>query len=79
MRLNQTVKIPILIQKNSKVDIQSDDFCLFVRNFKKSKKYSLMKRLNLLLKQEIRYQSTWSALIYMLYVKKKLKLNYISM
>ena len=37
MRLNQTVKIPILIQKNSKVDIQSDDFCLFVRNFKKVK------------------------------------------
>ena len=37
MRLNHTVKIPILIQKNSKVDIQSDDFCLFVRNFKKVK------------------------------------------
>ena len=37
MGLNQAVKIPILIQKNSKVDIQSDDFCLFVRNFKKVK------------------------------------------
>lgn len=37
MRPNQTVKIPILIQNNSKVDIKSDDFCLFVRNFKKVK------------------------------------------
>ena len=37
MRPNQTIKIPILIQNNSKVDIKSEDFCLFVRNFKKVK------------------------------------------